>query len=597
MRTAVKRVAHAGSWAGRPAHRRPGAMLPAFLICGGAALRHHVAVPGAGRGTRPCSRRCCTRACTTSTPTTTGAAAGTGRTSRCSAPPRRSSAGTACAPQTFESSPYYMFHPLAAERIARDLPGVKLIVLVRDPVERAYSQHAHELARGFETEPTSSGRSPWRTGPAGRRGRAAAGRPGLPTASRTSTTPTSPAASTSTTCDRLASCSAATGCTWSTATDSSPTPSRSTTACWTSSACRTLGYPRFEQHNARPRARRCRRLRRAAATSTSPRTTSGWPRGSARTRQLAPVRPMGRPRTTRSLLVTGLPRSGTSWVGKMLAAGGRGRLRQRAAQPAAPAGPLPRRAGRPGHPPVPVHQPGRRPSRGARLRETRGAALRLRAELRPNRSATTWPGWPGTAPRSRRPAAGPAGDARRPVRRLLDRLAGARGWAAEAVVLVRDPVCVRRPAGGRWAGPSTSTSCSSSRARPRPPRGAAAARPRPRTRSRSPPRCGPVAREVAAAARRRPHRRPARPLRGPRPRSRSAATATCTPGAACPGPRGPPSASAGPAPAPPRRTGRSGASGCPVPRSARWTRPRTSPPTGTGSPRTRSPGSRSSCTS
>ena len=53
---------------------------------------------------------------------------------------------------TFESSPYYMFHPLAGERIAADLPGVKLIVLVRDPVERAYSAHAHELARGFETE-------------------------------------------------------------------------------------------------------------------------------------------------------------------------------------------------------------------------------------------------------------------------------------------------------------------------------------------------------------------------------------------------------------------------------------------------------------
>jgi hypothetical protein len=30
---------------------------------------------------------------------------------------------------------------------------VKLIVLIRDPVERAYSAHAHELARGFETEP------------------------------------------------------------------------------------------------------------------------------------------------------------------------------------------------------------------------------------------------------------------------------------------------------------------------------------------------------------------------------------------------------------------------------------------------------------
>jgi Sulfotransferase domain len=55
-------------------------------------------------------------------------------------------------PLTFESSPYYMFHPLAAERISRDLPGVKLLVLTRDPVERAYSAHAHEIARGFETE-------------------------------------------------------------------------------------------------------------------------------------------------------------------------------------------------------------------------------------------------------------------------------------------------------------------------------------------------------------------------------------------------------------------------------------------------------------
>jgi sulfotransferase family protein len=54
--------------------------------------------------------------------------------------------------QAFESSPYYLFHPLAAERIAADLPGVKLIVLVRDPVERAYSAYAHEFARGFETE-------------------------------------------------------------------------------------------------------------------------------------------------------------------------------------------------------------------------------------------------------------------------------------------------------------------------------------------------------------------------------------------------------------------------------------------------------------
>jgi hypothetical protein len=53
---------------------------------------------------------------------------------------------------TGESSPYYMFQPLAPERIAADLPGVRLIVLLRDPVERAYSAHTHERARGFETE-------------------------------------------------------------------------------------------------------------------------------------------------------------------------------------------------------------------------------------------------------------------------------------------------------------------------------------------------------------------------------------------------------------------------------------------------------------
>jgi hypothetical protein len=52
-----------------------------------------------------------------------------------------------------EASPYYLFHPLAAERIARDLPAVSLIVLLRDPVERAVSAHRQETARGFETEP------------------------------------------------------------------------------------------------------------------------------------------------------------------------------------------------------------------------------------------------------------------------------------------------------------------------------------------------------------------------------------------------------------------------------------------------------------
>jgi Sulfotransferase domain len=72
--------------------------------------------------------------------------------------PVRSIADRRVAPEapravTGEASPYYVFHPLAAERISRDLPAVKLIVLLRDPVDRAYSAHKQESARGFETEP------------------------------------------------------------------------------------------------------------------------------------------------------------------------------------------------------------------------------------------------------------------------------------------------------------------------------------------------------------------------------------------------------------------------------------------------------------
>jgi hypothetical protein len=51
---------------------------------------------------------------------------------------------------TGEGSPYYLAHPHAPYRIAETLPDAKLIVLLRDPVERAYSHYRHELARGFE---------------------------------------------------------------------------------------------------------------------------------------------------------------------------------------------------------------------------------------------------------------------------------------------------------------------------------------------------------------------------------------------------------------------------------------------------------------
>ena len=66
---------------------------------------------------------------------------------------RLAARGTGAAPVAFEATANYMFHPMAPERIHRDLPGVRLLVMVRDPVERAYSAHAHQVGYGFETEP------------------------------------------------------------------------------------------------------------------------------------------------------------------------------------------------------------------------------------------------------------------------------------------------------------------------------------------------------------------------------------------------------------------------------------------------------------
>jgi hypothetical protein len=49
-----------------------------------------------------------------------------------------------------EASPYYIFHPHAPGRIAADIPGVKLIALLRNPVYRAYSHYQHEVRKGHE---------------------------------------------------------------------------------------------------------------------------------------------------------------------------------------------------------------------------------------------------------------------------------------------------------------------------------------------------------------------------------------------------------------------------------------------------------------
>jgi Sulfotransferase domain len=54
---------------------------------------------------------------------------------------------------TGEGSPYYLLHPLVPQRVAGVMPSAKLIAMLRDPIERAYSGYQHEFGRGFETLP------------------------------------------------------------------------------------------------------------------------------------------------------------------------------------------------------------------------------------------------------------------------------------------------------------------------------------------------------------------------------------------------------------------------------------------------------------
>jgi hypothetical protein len=54
---------------------------------------------------------------------------------------------------TGEASPYYMFHPLAPQRIAATLPQARLIAVLRDPVDRAWSHYQYERRLGSEELP------------------------------------------------------------------------------------------------------------------------------------------------------------------------------------------------------------------------------------------------------------------------------------------------------------------------------------------------------------------------------------------------------------------------------------------------------------
>ena len=52
-----------------------------------------------------------------------------------------------------EATPAYLFHPAVPVRMARALPQVKLIAMLRNPVDRAYSHYWQKVALGRETLP------------------------------------------------------------------------------------------------------------------------------------------------------------------------------------------------------------------------------------------------------------------------------------------------------------------------------------------------------------------------------------------------------------------------------------------------------------
>ena len=51
---------------------------------------------------------------------------------------------------TGEASAYYLFHPLVCRRVRQALPDARLIVVLRDPVERAWAHYLDSRKIGFE---------------------------------------------------------------------------------------------------------------------------------------------------------------------------------------------------------------------------------------------------------------------------------------------------------------------------------------------------------------------------------------------------------------------------------------------------------------
>lgn len=56
--------------------------------------------------------------------------------------------------KTGEATPYYLFHPHAPQRIFQHCPKVKLIVMLRNPTDRAYSHYMMQNKRKIDPLPT-----------------------------------------------------------------------------------------------------------------------------------------------------------------------------------------------------------------------------------------------------------------------------------------------------------------------------------------------------------------------------------------------------------------------------------------------------------
>jgi hypothetical protein len=54
---------------------------------------------------------------------------------------------------TIDATPYYLFHPRAAQRAVQVVPHARVIALLRDPADRAYSHYRHSVRWGWETLP------------------------------------------------------------------------------------------------------------------------------------------------------------------------------------------------------------------------------------------------------------------------------------------------------------------------------------------------------------------------------------------------------------------------------------------------------------